>query len=202
MRKNTSIQFRKHGGVPMCIPFIRALLLASIAILLPGCYESEKPILAKGERTPLHGKFQCRYTGDKDSFDITLTEHKEGSGPTASYRYLDDEGHGYLLKRLRSGLFVGQAEAERSLSRFGIATNGYEYAFLDIQDDDTFVVLFDEMERKWRRIEVLLAKVGIEHERADDLLLLKGPDKRVLEFFAAHDRTMLKESSRCQRLPR
>lgn len=186
----------------MHIALIRALLLASIAILLPGCYETEKPIIAKGERTPLHGKFQCRYTGDKGAFDIILTERKEGSGPAASYRYLDDEGHGYLLKRLRSGLFVGQAEAERSLSRFGIGASGYEYAFVDILDDDTFVVLFDEMDRKWGSIETLLARLGIEHERADDLLLLKGPDKSILEFFAAHDETMLRKSSRCQRLSR
>ena len=65
----------------MHIFFIRSTFLISIAILLPGCYESEKPILTEGERTPLHGKFQCRYAGDKDFFGIRLTERKEGSGP-------------------------------------------------------------------------------------------------------------------------
>lgn len=202
MKKKSSVHFGSQDRAPMHNVFARALLLASMIILLPGCYESERPILAKGERTSLHGKFQCRYTGDKESFAITLTERKEGSGPAASYRYLDDEGHGYLLKRLRSGLFLGQTDAERSLSRFGIGAGGYEYGFVEILDDDSFVVLFDDLERKWDRVAALSAKLGVDHERADDLLLLKGAEERILEFFAAHDRSLLKESSRCRRPPR
>jgi hypothetical protein len=177
----------------------RFTFLASLAILLTGCYESETALLAKGEQVPLNGSFQCRHPDNEEHFDLTFSEHKDGSGPSLSYRYVDSEGHAYLLKKLPSGLFLGQTKAERSLARFQIDAEGFEYGFVEILDDNTFLVFFDDTSGKWDRIQGLLAKFKVEHKRADDLLFLRGDNRTILNFLAAHDKTMLKESTKCER---
>lgn len=178
---------------------IRTVLLASLAILLGACYESETALLNKGEQLPLNGSFQCRHVDNEERFDITFAEHKDGSGPSASYRYVDSEGHAYLLRKLSSGLYLGQTKAERSLTPFRISADGFEYAFVEILDDHSFLVYFDDTSGKWPRIHELLAKFKVRHQRLDDLLLLQGKDGNILRFFAAHDKTILKASSRCER---
>src|SRR5664279_40845 len=108
----------------MSIITIRAIALSFIALMLTGCYESELPLIERGERTPLAGNFQCLNPGSTDAFEISFSETIEGSGRLANYRYVDTDGHAYLLKKLPSGLFLGQAKAERSLAPFQIDTDG------------------------------------------------------------------------------
>ncbi len=185
----------------MRIILTRSTFLASLAILLTGCYESETALVAKGEQLPLNGSFHCRHVDNKEHFNIAFAEHKEGAGPSASYRYVDSEGHAYLLRKLSSGLYLGQTKAERSLTPFRISAEGFEYAFVEILDDNSFLVYFDDTSGKWPQIRELLAKFKVRHKRLDDLLLLQGNNKNILKFLAAHDKGILKASSRCESVP-
>ena len=184
----------------MSIITIRAIALSFIALMLTGCYETELPLIERGERTPLAGNFQCLNPGSKDAFEINFTETIEGAGRLANYRYVDNDGHAYLLKKLPSGLFLGQAKAERSLEPFQINSDGFEYAFVRFVDASTFLVFLDDVEEKWPQIEKLLAKQQADYKRDDDLLFLSGSSEKSLRFLVAHDKALLKEPTQCTRV--
>lgn len=180
-----------------------ATALGFIVLMLSGCYETELPLIERGERTPLAGNFQCLNPGNTDAFAISFTETVETierNGRLANYRYVDQDGHGYLLKKLPSGLFLGQAKAERSLAPFQINSDGFEYAFVRFVDAGTFLVFLDDVEEKWPQVEKLLAMLQADYKRDDDLLFLSGSAEKSLRFLVAHDKTLLKEPTRCQRV--
>jgi arsenate reductase-like glutaredoxin family protein len=179
-----------------------ATILCSIVLMLSGCYETEVPLIERGERTSLAGNFQCLNPGNTDAFAISFTETVETierSGRQVSYRYVDQDGHAYLLKKLPSGLFLGQAKAERSLEPFQINTDGFEYAFVRFVDANTFLVFLDDVVEKWPQVEKLLATQQADYKRDEDLLFLSGSSEKSLRFLVAHDKTLLKEPTRCTR---
>jgi len=184
----------------MSIVTIRAIALSFIVLMLTGCYESEVPLIERGERTALSGSFKCQDPGSKSSFDIRFSEIRGGSGRLTSYRYEDGEAHSYMFKKLSSGLFLGQAKGERSLSPFQIDTEGFEFAFVRFLDANTFMAYLDDMDQKWPQIEKLLEKHQPDYKWDDDLLLLAGSKEKTLRFLAAHDKTLLKEPTRCERV--
>lgn len=177
-----------------------ATILGFIALMLSGCYETENSLIERGERTALAGSFQCLNPGNTDAFPISFTETVEGAGRLANYRYVDQDGHAYLLKKLPSGLFLGQAKAERSLAPFQISSDGFEYAFVRFVDASTFLVFLDDVAEKWPQIEKLLATQQADYKHDDDLLFLSGSTEKSLRFLIAHDKTLLKEPTRCQRV--
>ena len=176
-----------------------ATILGFIALMLSGCYETEAPLIERGERTALAGNFQCLNPGNTDAFAISFSETTEGTGHQASYRYVDQDGHAYLLKKLPSGLFLGQAKAERSLEPFQINSGGFEYAFVRFVDTSTFLVFLDDLEEKWPQVEKLLATQQADYKRDEDLLFLSGSPEKSLRFLVAHDKNLLKEPTRCTR---
>ena len=176
-----------------------ATVLGFIILMQSGCYETEVPLIERGERTSLAGNFQCLNPGNTDAFAISFTETVEGAGRQANYRYVDQDGHAYLLKKLPSGLFLGQAKAERSLEQFQINTDGFEYAFVRFVDANTFLVFLDDVEEKWPQVEKLLAMQQADYKRDEDLLFLSGSSEKSLRFLVAHDKTLLKEPTRCTR---
>jgi len=176
-----------------------ATVLGLFVLALSGCYETEVPLVERGERTSLAGNFQCLNPGNTDAFAISFTETVEGAGRQANYRYVDQDGHAYLLKRLPSGLFLGQAKAERSLEPFQINTEGFEYAFVRFVDANTFLVFLDDVVEKWPQVEKLLATQQADYKRDEDLLFLSGSSEKSLRFLVAHDKTLLKEPTRCTR---
>ena len=176
-----------------------ATVLGLFVLALSGCYETEVPLVERGERTSLAGNFQCLNPGNTDAFAISFTETVEGAGRQVNYRYVDQDGHAYLLKRLPSGLFLGQAKAERSLEPFQINTEGFEYAFVRFVDANTFLVFLDDVVEKWPQVEKLLATQQADYKRDEDLLFLSGSSEKSLRFLVAHDKTLLKEPTRCTR---
>src|SRR5438552_2771324 len=119
-----------------------------LVLLMYGCYETDFPVLDTGERLPAVGKYECvnRISGQKEAH--TFTEETAGA-IFASYRYRDSDGSTLVVKKLPSGLFLGQTPKKGG---------GFAYAFMDILDEQTHLVLMPDMLGKSDYIEALLKK--------------------------------------------
>lgn len=158
--------------------------------LLAGCYETDSPVLDKGEKAAIAGKYQCVNRISGGSKTHTFTEMRDGIWPFASYQYIDEDGDHNLFRKLPSGLFVGQSKSKKGK---------FSYAFIDFTDDKTFLILSADLMSKGDYIEPLLKKFGVESKSRGESLLLKGDKSKIADFFAAHDKTLLTVVMKCER---
>jgi len=161
-----------------------------VVALLAGCYETEFPVLDKGEKTAIAGKYQCANRTGGGSQTHTFTEEREGIWPFASYQYTDQDGDRNLFRKIPSGLYVGQTMSKKG---------GCSYAFIDFIDEKTFLVLSADLMNKGDYIEPLLKKFGVQSRNKGESLLLKGDKGKIADFLAAHDKTLLTVVMKCER---
>ena len=175
------------NGGKMKREFLWILCFSICALLLNGCYESQYSFIEKGEKVNLAGSYkqQNKITGSVET--VTFTEQKEGVWPLAQYSYKDKDGDVLLFKKLSSGLYLLQQNLHKE--------KRYEYAFADFLDDETALILIADLMNKGDYIEALLKKFKIESEEVsrsgDPHLRLKGDNKKIIDFFDAHDKSLL-----------
>ena len=167
------------------------ILATALTFSLSACYETETPVLDKGERAPIAGKYSCqnRISGKRE--EVVNTEQKEGFWFLANYKYVDSQGSPALLKKLPSKLYLGQ-----SMNKGG----GYEYGFVDVLDDKTYLVLIADLMSKGDYIEPLLKKFNIQGKANKQLVRLKGDKRNLIDFFAAHDKSMMMVILKCDKV--
>jgi len=169
---------------------MRALSIALLVICLAGCYETEKPLLDKGEKTAFSGKFSCKNSISGKTSMLNITEQKEGFWPFATYRYVDGDGGTYLFKKLPTGMFLWQGKGKQGT---------YRYLYLDATDKNTLIFLIPDLMSKAPYIDVLVKKYKIETAKGFEAIRLKGDNSALLDFLGAHDKTHLSAVAACQR---
>jgi len=82
-----------------------AVIAASAALLLVGCYESDVSVIATGETASIAGKYACRLLIDgKQAFELAITVADHGA-----YRFAATDVAGSVkLKRLHGGRYLLQ----------------------------------------------------------------------------------------------
>src|SRR5207244_4586134 len=125
MRRNETMKARTR----------KLFAIAIVTTVVSGCYETDFALLDAGEKVPFSGKYACvnRISGTKEAH--TFTEEKDGV-VFASYRYKDSDGSTLLAKKLPNGMFLGQS-AEKG--------GGFGYAYFDVLDENTFLVLVADL---------------------------------------------------------
>jgi len=175
------------NGVKMKIHLLWILCMSIGVFLLTGCYESEQPIIDKGEKVDIVGSYkqQDKFTGSVEI--VTFVEKKEGLWPLAHYRYIDQDGDVLLFKKLSSGLYLLQRNLKKE--------KRFTYAFVDFLDSETALILIADLMQKDDYIEALLKKFNIELESVfssgETYYRLKGNSKKIIEFFDAHDKSLM-----------
>ncbi len=167
--------------------FALLLLMASLA----GCYETEKPVLEKGEKSPFSGSFSCKSNPSGKLETFKVTELKDGFWFLANYQYVDNEGEISLFRKLSSGMFLVQQKAK---------SEKFQYAFLDVVDKSTFIFLIPDTVSKEPYIDALLKKYKIEvASKGIGSIRLAADNRALLDFFAAHDKSILSVAMTCQK---
>ena len=169
---------------------MRTLSLALIAICLAGCYETEKPVLEKGEKTGFSGSFACKNSITGKTELLNISEQSEGFWPFSTYRYIDSKGEVSLFKKLPSGMFLGQQKGKQG---------AYSYLYLDAVDKNSFIFLIPDLMSKGPYIEALAKKYKIEAVKGFQTVRLKGDKDALVDFLGAHDKTHLSAVVACQR---
>lgn len=170
---------------------MRAIVLMLLIASLSGCYETEKPVLEKGEKSPFNGVFSCKNGISGKTETIKATEQKSGFWLFANYHYIDQDGETSMFKKLPSGMFLTQQKGKRGT---------YEYVFLDAVDKNTFIFLVPDMMSKAPYVEALLKKHKVEAAKSGiPRTRLTGDTSALLNFFGAHDKSILSAVMTCQR---
>lgn len=169
---------------------MRALGLMLLAMCLAGCYETEKPLLEKGEKTAFIGSFSCKSSLSGKTETLTITEQKEGFWPFATYRYVDGKGEITLFKKLPTGMFLAQQKGKQG---------AYSYLYLDPVDKNIFIFLIPDLMSKAPYIDALVKKYKIETAKGFQTVRLKGENGALLDFLGAHDKTLVSAVATCQR---
>lgn len=172
---------------------IRKLVIwFSVVIGLGGCYETEMPILERGEKASISGEFECHNRISGGEKIHSFNEVKEGV-LLANYRYVEADETINLLKRLSSGLYLVQSS--RTNQKF-------EYVYVDFLDKNIYLVLIADLMGKQDYIESLLRKYRVYGKKTDAALLLSGDRSSVYDFMAAHDKSLLTVWLKCERIER
>lgn len=167
--------------------FALLLLMASLA----GCYETDKPVLEKGEKSPFSGSFSCKSNPSGKIETFKVTELKDGFWFLANYQYVDNEGEISLFRKLPSGMFLVQQKEKNEK---------YQYAFLDVVDKNTFIFLIPDTVSKEAYIDALLKKHKIDvASKGLGSIRLVADNRALLDFFAAHDKSILSVAMTCQK---
>jgi hypothetical protein len=168
-------------------PFIWASIFI-FCLALTGCYESDTAVLEKGERAPIAGSYNCtnKIIGSKET--TTLIEKKDGL-IFSSYQYSDQAGKTIFLKKIPSGLFLTQSSKKE----------GFDYTFIDVLDDKTYLVLVADLMGKEDYIKSLAKKYNIEGKQNGESLSLKGDKNAILDFLSNHDKSVLTVALKCEK---
>ena len=167
------------------------LAAISTATLLTGCYESDNPILDKGEQSAMAGRFECKSAIDGSKEVRTFSEQKDGFWPFASYRYVDSKGPVTMLKKLQNGLVVAQSTKQKG---------GFQYLFLEFLDDNSIMLMIPDLMSKGPFVEALSKKFNVDIKSRGETLLLTGDKNRTIQFFGAHDRSIMMAVQKCDRV--
>ena len=168
----------------------------SLALLLGGCYETDFPVFHKGERTAVAGTFDCTSPVSGRKTTITFTEHLVGTGPSASYQYVGEEGDITLLRKAPAGLWVAQSANSKGRHTFG---------FVDMVDGRTFLLMMPDLLNKSAQIEALRKQFAVAATKPSELyesMLLEGNPDRIADFLLAHDKALLTVMMKCERQDR
>ncbi|BBO88011.1 peptidoglycan-binding domain-containing protein [Desulfosarcina ovata] len=168
--------------------FVFLILCISIcSLLFNGCYESEYPIIDKGEKVDLSGSYKQQDKISGSIKTVKFTEQKDGIWPLSHYRYKDQDGDITLFKKLSSELYLAQESVQNG--------KRYEYAFVDFIDDKTALILVADLMNKGDYIEALLKKYNIEAKEVSrndvPLLQINGNTEKMIKFFNAHDKSLM-----------
>lgn len=169
---------------------LRSLALTVLlALLLAGCYSSDRPVLAEGEYARLRGSFECpKLPGKRRT--LSFAEHKEG-WLFPAYSYREASGETYLLKKLEGSIYLAQ-----------ISTGDGKvfYAYVDFRDDGGLFLLVADMLTKNAYLEELAGKHGVKVSASErGLFHVTGTDDNIRAFLLAHDKSLLTVISRCVR---
>ncbi len=170
---------------------LRSLLL-SAALALAGCYELLEPVLDKGEKAPIAGRFQCvdDFTGEKrvDSF-----EEKKSGFFFPDYRYAGSDGAELLFLQLDGDFYLVQ-----TTDKDGAITA----SFAEFLSDKTVALFVAKLMTRGEAIEALARKykINISYAPSANLRLI-GEKSNILAFLRAHDRSMVTLTMHCARLP-
>jgi len=166
---------------------LRILSLSVFALLLTGCYETEFPVLNKGEKVNIAGSYIEKNQIDGSAKKVTFTEHKEGVWPFVNYSYIDSRGEVNIFKKLSSGLYLVQQKEKKK--------GNFSYAFVDFLDDKTVLMLVPDFMGKGAYIDTLLKKYEIKSKSISHsvvtILRLKSSKKNILAFLESHDKSIL-----------
>ena len=167
--------------------FLLVLCISICAILLNGCYESQHSFIEKGDKINLVGFYKQTNTITGKVETVTFTEQTEGFWPLAHYNYKNKDGEILLFKKLSSGLYLLQQNLKKE--------KRFEYAFVDLLDDGTALILVADLMNKGAYIETLLKKYDIESKQvtrsSDPHLQIQGDSKNIIAFFNAHDKSIM-----------
>ncbi len=170
---------------------LRFLLLFA-ALCLAGCYELLEPVLERGEKAPIAGRFQCvdDFTGEKrtDSFD-----EKASGFFFRDYRYAASDGAELMFLRLDGDFYLVQTK-----DKDGSITA----SFAEFLSDKTIALFVAKLVTRGEAIEALARKykVNISYAPSANLRLV-GARGDILDFLRAHDRSMVTLTTHCARLP-
>jgi hypothetical protein len=168
----------------------RALGAAFLVIWLAGCYETEKPVIEKGEKIAIAGSFSCKNGITGKTEPLKVTEQSEGMWPMATFRYMDNKGETNLFRKLSNGMYLGQEKGKQG---------AYNYFYLDVVDKNTLIFLVPDLMSKAPYIDALVKKYNVETINRAQNVRLKGDSRALLDFFGAHDKSLLSAVVSCQR---
>lgn len=174
------------------------LYFVSAALLLTGCYETDFPIIDKGEKVGITGVYKV-YDATTDKYIETteFIEQKKGVGSFASYSYKDSNNDTFLFKKLSSGLYLLQQKLKSG--------KVFDYAFIDPIDDKTVLMLIPDFFTKENYLNALIKKSGIKGEwvlrsKIKYLKLKSDDNKKILKLFNKHDKSLLMVIKRLQKV--
>lgn len=172
----------------MYLRVVTWMFVLLLSLGLEGCYKSRIGVIERGDQAPVVGAFDCTYADREGGYEMAMTERHSGKGRYAAYRYLDPEGRSYKLSHLPSGLYLVQT---------GNEGGDYEYGFVNFVAGGGFTVLVEDSAGQWPGLNARLAEFGLRFRRDGESVTLRGRPDRLRAFFASHDRSLLRETSRC-----
>lgn len=170
---------------------IKRIILIALLSFIAGCYETEVPLLDKGEKVALAGTFQCKSLLNGKIQKLTLSEQKSGVWPFASYAYVDEGGSPLLFKKLSDNRYILQAKVEGG--RFG-------YFFVEVGSNGIIISMPNTMTKINIINELgLKHKINFQPSKSGKLIIVNTPNSSILQFFASHEASALINATACMR---
>lgn len=176
-------EFVSH--VPRMLASSVALL---VSLMLAGCYESDEPLISKGEYIPQSGAMSCQSKIDGRRFTIDLKETKSGFPFFYSYTYREGDST-LTFKNMKDNLFLIQIKPDKD----GI----YKFAYIKFFPKTVTLYVPNTMQNG-ATIDNLIREAGIRVNASNPerIKLLGESDKR-LEFLTKHDLNVLALFAEC-----
>lgn len=169
---------------------LQALVLVC-CLLLAGCYTLTEPVLDKGERAPIAGRFTCSDAISGSPSPESFTERKTGFF-FPDYRYEASDGSEMALRRMDGKFYLAQVRFKNGLLQAG---------FVELLGEKELVLFIPNIIARGEDIQALANKSKINLSFTDrGAIRLIGDRGKVLDFLLAHDRSMLSVQSNCARV--
>ena len=140
--------------------------VVALSLFLAGCYETELPLLDKGDRTPLQGLFECRKSISGETERVAFKEVKDGV-TFPSYTYHGKSSETLTLKEISKGFFLAQVVSGKPRP---------QYLYIDFTSNDGFIASVADLMSKEAYIEQLAKRHNISNRTGSDMgvMLLQG----------------------------
>lgn len=167
--------------------FLNIILLSLSLTFLVACYETNEPLIAKGEFAPISGRFTCRSDLDGRSMNLQVEEQTSGI-LFRSYSYTIDDGE-VLARKISDSFYLAQTKGSKDMV--------YRYAFFSLSEKGLSVLVPDVMTKSSsidqyaKSQNVQFAVSGMDH------IGLVGPEAEKLKFLMKHERELLTRLFAC-----